>query len=62
MHTIQRSTATLKSQSLTENSTGSTPADWREWWRINGTTWQDIAELNVAVIERLIATSTVWSS
>lgn len=40
--------------SITSISTGSCPAEWREWWRTNGTPWHDIAELHVAVINRLL--------
>jgi hypothetical protein len=62
--------STLTTSSTTFNnttsSTGTCPAGWRQYWRrqaeIDGTTWRDIAELNVAAIDRFLATSSFWVS
>jgi hypothetical protein len=59
MSTLATSNATFN---ISTSSTGIDPEGWREFWRVNGTTWRDIAELNAAAINHFLETSTFWAS
>jgi len=42
-------------------STGCCPADWREFWRVHGTSWRSLIELHFEICDRLRASSS-WCS
>jgi hypothetical protein len=49
------STATSKSSSvdILINSTGTCPADWRQWWLANGSDWPSVLGLHLNIVDSL---------
>ena len=45
-----------------DSLTASSTLDWREYWRFNDASWRSIAELQVAILNGLLATSSFWAS
>jgi hypothetical protein len=48
------------SEPLTFSSTGCCPADWREFWRLHGTSWRSLIDLHFEICDRLRASSS-WA-
>lgn len=61
MLSLSNPPAAHKPDSVTSSS-GSGPADWREYWRVHGTSWQHIFELHAAIVPRLQAASSSWGT
>jgi hypothetical protein len=47
--------ASFKADKTTSNST----TNWREYWRVHGTSWHSLFDLHVAIVNRLQA-ATSW--
>jgi hypothetical protein len=56
------SAAGCKSSELIVSSTGTDPAGWREFWRLQGASWRALIELHFEICDRLQAASSSWCS
>jgi hypothetical protein len=56
-----RRQAAIENQNVMTTTIPST-LDWREFWRVHGTSCRSLFELHCAIVNRLQATSSLWVS
>jgi hypothetical protein len=53
---IPSSSALFKAEAATLSSS----LDWRNYWRVHGTSWRHILELHFEIVDHLRANSSLW--